>query len=155
MTQTVLTQPAQVTGIVQPTMPLIQLEELHLRNAEIALKDQAQTQNRISFAERDAQQTWPTMPTDVAQLVTALTRQQAPTPPLMQQTTPLQQVLPPTTQQQQDTLPPQPTGEPPRAEGMEMDVLEMEVGQSDEKMDDRTRAHKSGSKEPTEDAEQT
>ncbi len=73
----------------------------------------------------------------------------------MQQTPPLQQVLPPTAQQLLAVLPLQPTGEPPRAEGMETDVQEMEVGQGNENMDDGSRAHELGSKDPTEDAEQT
>ncbi len=39
-TQMVLMQPAQATEIAEPPMPWIQLEELHLRNAGVALKDQ-------------------------------------------------------------------------------------------------------------------
>ncbi len=52
-TQMVLTLPAQVTGIAQLLMPRIQLEELHLRNAGVALKDQAMAQNLILFMERE------------------------------------------------------------------------------------------------------
>ncbi len=118
-------------------------------------------QNLIYIVQREQQQKQPTMPKAVAQLVTALTGQQSQMPPpmqqtpLMQQTPPPQQVLPPAAQQQPDTLPLQLTGEPTVAKGMEMDAQETEVGQGNENMDDRSGAHELGSKEPTEDAEQT
>ncbi len=64
-------------------------------------------------------------------------------------------MLPPSKQPQQETAPPQLTNEPPRAEGMETDAQEKEMGQGDEKMDDGAGAHGSGSMELTEDAEQT
>ncbi len=139
MAQAVLTQPAQATGIAEPPMLWTQLEELHLKNAGVSLKEQAMAQNLIYFMQREQQQKKPTMPEAVAQLVTALTRQQAP----MQPTLPLQQVLPPTAQQQPDTVPPQPTGKPTVAEGMEMDAQEMGAGQSNKKMDDISGVHES------------
>ncbi len=106
-------------------------------------------QNLMYFVQREQQPKQPTMPAEVAQLVTALSR--VPT----QQTLPPQQVLLPTEQQQQGTAPLHPTDEPPRAKGMETDTQEKEVGQGDEKMDDGARAHGSGSKELMGDAEQT
>ncbi len=136
-------------------MPWIQLEELRLRNAGITLKDQAMAQNLIYFTQREKQQKQLAMPNDVAQLMTAFTGHQVQTPPSMQHTPPLQQVLPPTSQQPPATLPPQPTGKPPLAEGMDMDAQGTGESQSDKKMDNGSRAHKSGSKGPMEDAKQT
>ncbi len=151
----VLMQPAQATGIVKLPVPWIQLEELCLRNARVPLKDQAQAQNLIYFAEREKQQKQPAMSDAVAQLVTAFTGQQAQTSPPLQQMLPPQHMLPPAAQQQPAALPPQPTGEPPLAEGMDTDVQGTGVGQSDKMMDDGSGAHESGSKELMEDAEAT
>ncbi len=52
-TQTVLMQPAQVTGIAEPPVLQIQPSELHLRNAGVVLKDQAMAQNLLFFMERE------------------------------------------------------------------------------------------------------
>ncbi len=112
-------------------------------------------QNLIYFMQREQQQKQLTMPDSVAQLMTALTGLQAQTLPPMQQTPPPQQVLPPATQQLLATLPLQPTGELPMAEGMETDVQGTEVGQCDDKMDDGSGVHESGSKGPMEGAKQT
>ncbi len=109
-------------------------------------------QNLVYFVQQEQQ---PTMPAEVAQLMSALSGQPVQMPPLTQQTPLLQQVPPPTTQQQPDTTPPHPTDEPTRAEGMEMGVQEKEVGQSNEQMDDGAGVHGSGSKGPTGDAEET
>ncbi len=136
-------------------MPWIQPEELHLRNAGIALKDQAQAQNLIFFMEREKQQKQLTMSDAVAQLMTVFTGQQAQTPPPMQQMPPLQQMLPPAAQQLLAALPPQLTSESPLAEWMDTDVQGMGVGQSNEAMDDGSRAQELGSKGPMEDTEPT
>ncbi len=154
-TQVVLTQPAWATGIVEPPMPRIQPEELHLRNAGVALKDQAMAQNLIFFVEREKQQKQLAMSDAVAQLITAFTRQQAQTLPPMQQMLPPQQMLPSDSQQLPAALPPQLTGEPPLAEGIDMDAQGAGVSQSYEAMDDRSRAQESGSKGLMKDAEPT
>ncbi len=51
--QTVLMQPAQVTGIAELLVPWIQLAELQLKNAGVTLKDQAMAQNLIFFEDRE------------------------------------------------------------------------------------------------------
>ncbi len=51
-TQMVLMQPVQATGIAELLMLRSQPEELHLRNAGVALKDQVMAQNLIFFMER-------------------------------------------------------------------------------------------------------
>ncbi len=112
-------------------------------------------QNLIYFVQWEQQPKQLAMPADMAQLLTVLSGQPAQTLPPTLQTPPLQQVPPPTAQQQLDTAPPQPTGEPKVAEGMETDAQETEVGQSDKKMDDGAGAHELGSKELTGDTEQT
>ncbi len=142
-----LTQPAQPTGIAELLVPWIRADELHLRNAGVSLREHAMAQNRIYFVQWEQQPMQPTMPTEVAQLVTALSGQ------LMQQMPLPQKVPPPTAQQQPGTAPPQPTDEPSRAEGMETDVQEKDMGQSDEQMDDRAGVHGSGSTGLTEDTE--
>ncbi len=152
-TRVVLMQPAQLTGIAKPLMPWIQVDELHLRNAGVSLREQAMAQNLIYFMQWEQQPKQPTMPTEVAQLMTMLSGKPMQMPPPMQQTLPPQQVLPPTTQQQPGTVPPKLTDEPPRAEGMETDVQEKDMGQSDEQMDDRAGVHGSGSTGLTEDTE--
>ncbi len=50
--QMVLTQPTQVSGIIELPVPWIQLSELCLRNAGTMLKDQVMAQNLIFFGER-------------------------------------------------------------------------------------------------------
>ncbi len=54
-TQTVLMQPAQASGIDEQPVPQILPSELHLKNAGVALKDQAMDQNLIFFGEREQQ----------------------------------------------------------------------------------------------------
>ncbi len=142
-------QPAQPTGIAELLVPWIQADELCVRNAGVSLKDQTMAQNLIYFMQQEQQPKQPTVPTNMAQLVTALAGQ------LMQQTSLLQQVLPPTIQQQPDTMPPPLTDESPRVDGMDTDAQEKEAGQSDEQMDDGTGVHGLGSKGLTKDAEQT
>ncbi len=143
-TQMVLVQPAQATGIVEPPVPWIQLEELRLRNASVTLKDQVRAQNLVFFVEREKQQKQPTMSDAVAQLMTTFTRSQVQTPP--QQMLPQQQMLPPSSLQPLAILPPRLTAEPPLAKGMDMDTQGAGMSQSDETMIDGSRAQESGSK---------
>ncbi len=148
-TQMVLTQPAQATRIVEPPMPRIQPEELRLRNASVALKDQARAQNLVFFVEKEKQQEQSAMSDAVAQLVIAFTGLQAQTPSL------LQQMLPPFSPQLPAILPLQPTAELPLAEGMHTDMQGAGMSQSDEMMIDGSRAQESGSKGPMEGIKET
>ncbi len=52
-TQMVLMQPAQATGIAELPVPQILPSELRLKNAGVALKDQAMAQNLLFFGERE------------------------------------------------------------------------------------------------------
>ncbi len=53
--QTVLMQPVQAIGIAEPPVLRILPSELHLKNAGVALKDQAMAKNLIFFGEREWQ----------------------------------------------------------------------------------------------------
>ncbi len=84
MVRAVLRQPAQPTGGAdEPMVPCIQVDELHVCNAGVHLREQARVQNLQHFMDRDherrQQQPAAAMTAAVDELMNSMARQQ-PTP---------------------------------------------------------------------------